>query len=512
MKWKLLTEEHPNYLQNREVAIELCKKDPLFFFNNFLFTYDTRITGEIKNKHIPFILYDYQEEGILSLVEHIEKGIDQLWEKSRDMGASWCIVGVAHWGWKFHGWDVHLGSRVAGFVDERGNMSSLIEKVRYMERKLPEWLQLGLKEGVTDKSMLLINPITKNALTGESNNPYFGTGGRYKFVMLDEFAKWESTDDIAWRSLGDATPCRIANSTPSERGMNCHFYDLIKSGIDRITLHWVNHPKKNRGLYYLMHEKKMFLNPDNKDDINKALDLWKAGIQIGSDWYDYEKEERRSETEIAQELDIAYDASLAGGIFPNFDFKTQLDGELEYDANLPLYVGWDFGIDRTSMIFVQKKFDKFYIIDEYEEKDLDITHFIEILRAKPYREALHYGDPYSGNARQSSSISTTVNILKAAHIRMYAGKDLRTSQRDEINAAKIILKNSVVSETYCPLFIGTLQNWRYKKPARGNDMPVPEHSTWSHLGKAFCYLALGIGTKRQSIVKSRYNQEEGYNR
>lgn len=500
IKWKYLTESHPNFVENRKVAERNCKDNILFYINNFAFTYDPRGNSD-KEKHLPFILYDYQELAIVDLVDHIMKGKDQLWEKSRDMGASWCIAVVADWGWKYHGWDILMGSRKEDLVDKRGDRTSLIEKIRYIESRLPDWMNVGLREGITDKTMLLQHPVNKNTITGESNNPYFGTGGRYKFVLLDEFSKWEQTDEVAWRSLGDATPCRVANSTPSERGTNCHFYKLIEQGIDRVTMHWVNHPKKNIGLYYLNLEDKVYLNPNKPGDIEKALELWKAGIRVGSEWYDKECE-RRSEIEIAQELDINYNASLAGAIFNKFDFKTQV-ADIKYNPNLPLYVAWDFGMDTTALIWIQTQGIKDYIIDEYVNKGEDIFHYIEVANAKSYKQAIHFGDPYSGGVKQMQSASTVAQILMRQGIRMRLAS--RVSINDRINASRIRLKDTIVSKS-CPLFLDMIANWRFKKPIRNTDKPLPEHSQFSHLGEAHGYFSVGMSMSPANIIKSRYSK------
>jgi len=497
MKFKLLTEEHENYLQNREVAIELCKKDPVFFINNFLFTYDPRNEGG--GQHIPFILYDYQEEAVPIIQEHINNGQDLLIEKSRDMGASWLFLAVAFWGLRFQEWISLMGSRNEKFVDTRGNMDSLFEKLRYMDRMLPEWLKLGFKEGISDKSLLLINPKDKSTISGESNNSYFGTAGRYNFILFDEFSKWEQTDDIAWRSCGDATPCRIANSTPSDRGMNCHFYKLIEQGIDKLTLHWTKHPDKNRGLYYERAEEKIFLNPDKEEDLEKANELWKAGTRVGSIWYDKECE-RRNDIEIAQELDIAYDASLAGAIFNKFDFKTQVEN-VEYRSSLPLYVSWDFGMDTTAILWIQTDGVNDFVIDEYQNKGEDIYHYIEIVQSKSYKTAQHFGDPYSGGIKQMQSASTVAQILQKQGIRMKLAT--RVSVNDRVNASRARIQKTTVSKK-CPLFLDTIANWRFKKPMRGNDKPTTEHSVFSHLGESYGYYAVGMSMGRPNLIKSRY--------
>lgn len=498
IKWKFLTESHDNYEENRKVALELCATDVLFFINNFCFTYDPRGESE-KTRHLPFLLYDFQEETIKKLVEHIEVGKDFLVEKSRDMGATWIICAVFYWGWRFKGWDLHVGSRKEDLVDKRGDINSVMEKIRYINNRLPKWLKTDLKEGTTDKTNLIKNPETGNSITGESNNPYFGTGGRFKAILFDEFSKWEQTDDFAWRSCGDATPCRIANSTPSERGMNCQFFKLIEQGIDKSRLHWTLHPDKRVGMYYEHLGNKIPLNPNSQEDMEKLEELLKSNIRVGSEWYDKECE-RRSDIEVAQELDIAYDASLSGTIF-KVDLKEKVK-LVTYRNDLPLFVGMDFGMDTTAIVWVQSDGKFYYVIDEYENKGVDIYHYIEVINAKPYKQAIYYGDPYSGGIKQMQSNNTVAQILMRHGIRMQLAN--RVSIMDRINASRAIMKDTIISKQ-CPLFIDMVQKWRFRKPVRNNDKPIPEHSIYSHLGEAFGYFSVGTRMGPTRVIKSRYS-------
>ena len=61
----------------------------IFFIENFGWTFDPR--PHTPMPHLPFILFDYQKEGIKWIIDHIDRGYDGLVEKSRDMGISWVL-------------------------------------------------------------------------------------------------------------------------------------------------------------------------------------------------------------------------------------------------------------------------------------------------------------------------------------------------------------------------------------------------------------------------------------
>lgn len=172
-----------------------AKLDVLFFFNTFLWTHDTRKTPA----DLPFITYKYEDEFIAFINGHIQEGKDCFTEKSRDMGVSWSALGVIFWHWMFHpGFLALLGSKKEDDVDRSGDMRSLFEKLRYFLKEMPTWLRpFGFNWKQHSMFMRLINPMYNNSITGESANRDFGRAGRYKMVLLDEFAAMEYADE-AW--------------------------------------------------------------------------------------------------------------------------------------------------------------------------------------------------------------------------------------------------------------------------------------------------------------------------
>jgi hypothetical protein len=235
----------------------------------------------------------------LDLKSAITGGSDRVYEKSRDMGASWIIIATMTWFWldPSGGNDFLWGSRVEDYVDKKGDMRALFPKARYLLYRLPKWLlPPGFSPRVHDNYMKLVNPQTGAAISGESSNPNFSTGGRYLAVLFDEFAKWES-DESAWTAAGDASPCRIANSTPF--GAGGKMFQLSTDGrTKKIVLHWKLHPEKARSLSCVWPP----LNEDTKSELGEN---WKPLEKLTSPWYEKECL-RRSPREIAQELDINY--------------------------------------------------------------------------------------------------------------------------------------------------------------------------------------------------------------
>lgn len=290
--------------------LKRCRDDIGFFFNTFLWTQDPRK----RPADLPFLTYDYEDAYIHWLVEHIKNGKDCLTEKSRDMGMSWTLMGVLLHGWLFDdGFLAHIGSKKEDDVDRSGDIRSLFEKLRYLLTRIPKWMlpyQFEWKKH--SMFMRIINPYNNNALTGESSNRDFGRAGRYRVVVLDEFAAMEYAEE-AWTACGDSTPCRIAASTP--RGTGNKFWQLrFKSKIDIFTAHWTLHPEKSKDV--------ALLKTGAKLTSQEAFSAWQKKEEITSPWYEAEKNRRltqeiQSKVDVAQELDIDY---LVSGN-PYFDVK-----------------------------------------------------------------------------------------------------------------------------------------------------------------------------------------------
>jgi len=272
----------------------------LRFFKNHLRTHDPRknildLYG-VKHPQLPFLLFDFQKEAVKEVVESIFKGEDILIEKSRDMGVSWLIISIALWFWlrRMAGNDILIGSRKFDYVDKKGSLDTLIEKFRYNLYQLhPAFLPDGFDANRHDNVGNILNSETGSFIRGEANNPNFATSGRYLFILADEYSKWEETDEQAWTSMGDSSPCRIALSTPW--GMGRKFAKLrFGGGMNVLTFHWSSHPIKGAGKW-----------------LDEGQKKWR------SPWYDNECARRtgNERADIGQELDIDY---LSTG-FPYFD-------------------------------------------------------------------------------------------------------------------------------------------------------------------------------------------------
>lgn len=486
-------------VEARKNIFYLCSQpdDPtegfIFFIENFGWTFNPKIPSM---KHFPFILFEYQKRAVREVIEHIDAGIDIFIEKTREMGVSWLVFCyIALWYWLFRdGVNGLLGSYKEKLVDDR-TTDSLFGKIDYALENLPKWMMPnGFVSRKHRTKLKLYNPENGNVVNGDTMNSKFGRGARKTFIMFDELAFWDYSKD-AWEGCADSANCRIANSTPN----GYDYYAILReSGIDVLSLHWKEHPLKD------------------------------------AQWYAYECK-RRTEEAIAQELDISYTKSKEGRVYQEWSDLNVTRGAYEYDDNLPLYVGWDFGkSDNTAIIWVQPSRDGLRIIDTYTKTGKNIDYFIPFItgmiygdinydyttdelkiidQRKNWKRATHFGDP-AGRFRNQVSDETVISILRKYGITVNF-KDkwkefaIRKRESKMLIMNNILLNNDkenqykdpelyertkyfnvcMIQASYPIVKVSGIGEVRSEKP---------KHDSTSHYRSAFEYLAIGLSEESPS--------------
>lgn len=261
-----------------------------------------------KKPHRPFVLWPCQERAAREIAEAVVEGRDVVIRKSRDMGASWLVAGIAAWGWLFKGWQSLLVSRVEDGVDRSGDPDSLFWKVDYLIQSQPPWLlpldheELLRRGSETRQHMMLRNPVSGATIAGQASTAHVGRGGRRTLILFDEFAAMEDAE-AAWRSAADATACRIAVSTPV--GSGTQYSSLIRmartQGDPRLVeLLYTDHPLKGA-------------NSEVRADVDGSVTGVSGGEYVWTPWLG-EQIRRRDRVDLAQNV-FAQDVGSGSNFF-----------------------------------------------------------------------------------------------------------------------------------------------------------------------------------------------------
>jgi len=153
---------------------------------------------------IKWELYDWQRD----LLVNLEDGEDIVAVKSRQVGMSWLLCGYGLWVAMLHpNKDVLFVSRT-----EKAAIS-LLEKVKFLIRNMPEWLigeivsqtktqiEFGFRDD--DKfSETYGHLIGTSIITSSTTTGHAGRGDSFAFVLGDEVAFWpEKESEVMWESM-----------------------------------------------------------------------------------------------------------------------------------------------------------------------------------------------------------------------------------------------------------------------------------------------------------------------
>lgn len=209
------------------VLNEKCKRDILFWINNFCWTYNPREAPY----NFPFNLYPKQEKLVLLIQDCISRGEPLLLKKSRDVGATWAVLMTFQHFWLYEtGSAFHMTSITEDDVDKIGDISTLFGKLRYNLNYLPSWQ----KPPIDDGFMKLTNKQNGNIITGQAPVTNFARSRRYKAVLMDEMAQLRNGAAM-YSSASHSTKSIIMPYTPY--GKDNEAFRLANSeNIERIAL------------------------------------------------------------------------------------------------------------------------------------------------------------------------------------------------------------------------------------------------------------------------------------
>jgi hypothetical protein len=290
----------------------------------------------------PFFLFDYQRNIIRKLqeAEFTNLDVDLLVDKPRGMGLTWLVAGYVYWRWLFTpAWSCFLLSRTEIEVDDGTDIpnNSIMGKIRWLIKHtppflLPEGYQPKGKKGTsTDSTLRIINPSLGSAIVGSSTNSNAGRGRRYSLVLIDECFAIDRFNEV-YRALQAVSRVRIFISTTKAGVKYKKFKELCEQAGWYVSLSWRDHPFKDQ------------------------------------EWYDDQLRKAEYDPEILKEVDVSYDISPKLQYYPEIVNSSVV--RIEYNPNLPLYCGLDFGKgDLTVIVWAQFSGNQLNIIECYSNSN-----------------------------------------------------------------------------------------------------------------------------------------------
>lgn len=195
-------------------------------------------------------------------------------------------------------------------------------------------------------------------------------------------------------------------------------------------------------------------------------------------------------------------------IYPMFAPEVHIaKEEIPVAANLPVFVGLDFGLTPAATIG-QKIRGRWFVQSEIVAVDMGIVRFAEVLRNElatrfsAASEVIIYGDP-AGDFRAQTDESTPFQILRGAGLRAFPAPsnsvDLRLESVSSQLTKMVEGKPAFLIDRRCPQLIkGFEGGYQYKRMEVSGERysDKPDKNMFSHIHDALQYMLLGAGEGR----------------
>ena len=329
----------------RHQEIEACANDTAYFLAVYGWIFEPRDTDLGDPGWYPWCLFPHQ---VIALRQWEQAWVspkprsDVVWEKSRDMGATWLAMGICAKHWLFDkAFTAGLVSFREDAVDD-GTPDSMFFKLRGLLGLLefgsapgvPFWMKPdGYIPQIHGRRLKLVHPTNDCVVRGESTTARGGTGARNTLRVNDEGAKHELFKENL--SSQRATTNHIISLSSAYTKYGTDFRDVAnRARLAEATLDQ-GRPEATKGPRYLRMEH--WMHPHHTPA-----------------WLEAEREGYESPESFAREVLIDYQAGNTGLIYYDEAEKiaehrlTDAGDTPEYD----LLIGIDPGKrDRTGIVF-----------------------------------------------------------------------------------------------------------------------------------------------------------------
>jgi len=297
-------------------------------------------------------------------------------------------------------------------------------------------------------------------------------------VVLSEYAYqnpnvWKLIlDPILSKNKGWA----VFNSTP--QGKN-HFYDLF--------------------VYAMDHQDEYFVSKITNDDTNFITenDIAKKIMQGISEEF------------LQQEYFCSFDIGVEGSYYGKLMRDMLKEGRIcnvPYDKNLLVYTAWDLGFtDSMSITFFQKRGNEILIIDFYENKGYELSHYLNHLRSKEYNYGKHFA-PFDARAHDRTG-NTFVRIARNQGFNFSVLPQQR-SVLEGIEKVRGALPRFYIDKTRCEFLIKCMLEYHSEFDMKAHvQKNIPLHNWASHACDSIRYLVQSLDELTQgSMSKERLDE------
>jgi len=218
----------------------------------------------------------------------------------------------------------------------------------------------------------------------------------------------------------------------------------------------------------------------------------------------------QSPEEYEQEWECSFEASIKGAYYAQQLRQAREEGRIgniPHDEMVKVSTWWDLGIaDSTAIGFFQNVGHEWRLIDYYEASGEGLSHYLQVLRDKPYQYDRHYA-PHDIQVRELGSGKSRIEMAKSLGIRFEIVPKLNVM--DGINAARSRFNTLWIDEQKCERFLNAISLYRKEyNEQMGEFKPRPYHDWTSHAADMIRYWAV-TKTKVKTPIVTQPDLDDG---
>lgn len=212
-----------------------------------------------------------------------------------------------------------------------------------------------------------------------------------------------------------------------------------------------------------------------------------------------------------------FDIGAIGSYYAKYLNEMELNeqiGLFPWERGKPTYTSWDIGVrDNGCIIFFQVTHNgAINIIDSYQNANVGIDHYIDIVNSKPYQYGGHLW-PHDGKQREKYTAESLKDLAAQAGLEVTIVP--ASSRAAGIEKVRRMLSKININEKKCPLLLTALRDYRKEYDSLRKvykDTPLHDHN--SHFADALRILCMGYDTvvNDDSQAYEKYNESWKKNR
>lgn len=243
---------------------------------------------------------------------------------------------------------------------------------------------------------------------------------------------------------------------------------------------------KGRNAFYDMHRQAKADDGWYSDELKAS----KTGIIDQSELDDARK--TMTAEQYAQEYECSFEAAIVGAYYGREMALAEQDGRIgkvPHDRSADTFASWDLGIGDAMAIWIGQIVGReWHWINYYENTGYALDHYVDWIKALPYKVHLHY-IPHDGAARELQSGKSRVEFLEARGFVMGGTENgcvPRHEPMDGIDAARVRFNRMWFDAENCDHGIECLRMYQAEYDDRHQVLRTrPLHNWASHGADAF---------------------------